>query len=418
MSLSSGCGAPGGSGPGPSGIGSGIFRAPGLARTRQPSYNEILPRLYLGDVNMATNKDEITRLAITDMITIEIKPLKAADLAPCVKRYLFINIIDHSKEDILSHLETSFEFIESALKVPSNKVYVHCVAGISRSASVVIGYVMKSRSMTYAEAYELVSQKRHVVDPNEGFARQLVLYHKMGYSTDIANLEYRKVVLEALVFEFRLVALSYYQIHTSRTSGTGASAVFTTTTSNIVHLPMGARKNLASRSNVGILFDQYYSKLHLQEVNKYPQVYDSSSAFRCNKCRAIVFHAISVIENKPTTTTTAAANTFAASGSDTLKAVGSGSGRGLSTQPLYQPGRGLKECPFIFIEPQPWMNKSVLERDGNLECYKCKRKLGKFDWTSGESCSCETHNSHMNVNLFKIMRKKVDAGVDSLSQAS
>lgn len=394
-------GAPSGSGSGPGGMAGGIFRG-GLSRSNFQSHNEILPRLYLGDIHTATNKEEIARLGITDMITIEIKPLQAADLAQCVKRYLFINVMDHSKQDILSHLETSYEFIDSALKGPGNKVYVHCVAGISRSASLVIAYVMKSRSMSYAEAYEMVSEKRRIVDPNEGFARQLVLYQRMRYSIDIANLDYRRVVLDALVFEFRLVALSYYQIHTSRSSGTGASAVFTTTTSNIVHLPMGAHKNLASRSNIGILFDQYYSKLHLQEVNKYSQVYDPGSAYKCTKCRATVFYAISVIENKPSTST-------APSGSDTPSTVNSLSFRGLSTQLP----KSSKDCPFVFIEPQPWMNKSILEREGNLECYKCKRKLGKFDWTSGETCSCEAHTSLWNVNLFKIMRKKVDIGSHS-----
>lgn len=400
--------------PGGSGLGTGpgsIFRGV-LFGKRSPSCNEILPRLYLGDIGIATNKDELTRLGITDMISIEIKPLQAHELAACVKRYLFINIMDHSKQDILSHFNTSNEFIETALKVPTNKVYVHCVAGISRSASVVIAYVMKSRSMNYKEAFELVSQKRRVIEPNEGFARQLVLYHQMKYHIDIGNLDYRKIVLDALVFEFRLISLSYYQVQTSKTSGTGASATTVTTTSSIVHLPMQAQKNLASRSNVGILFDQYYNKLHLQEVNKYPLVYNPSSAFRCNKCRAIVFYAISVIENKlyATNRTTSPSDTLAGAGAGNSSSSGLGShSRPATTTTTSTSTR--KECPFIFIEPQPWMNRNVLERDGQLECYKCKRKLGKFDWTSSESCQCDLHNIHgSNLNLFKIMRKKVDFG--------
>lgn len=403
MSSTGSSGSGGGLGGGST---SGPIRSSGLNRPRIPSYNEILPRLYLGDINMATNRDEMTRLGITDMITIEIKPLQAIDLATCIKRYLFINVMDHSKQDILSHFDTSNEFIETALKVPTNKVYVHCVAGISRSASVVIAYVMKTRSMNYSEAFELVSQKRRIVDPNEGFVRQLILFYKMKYSIDISNIDYRRMVLDALVFEFRLISLSYYQVQTSTTSGTGMSATTTTTTSSIIHLPMQSQKNLASRNNVGILFDQYYNKLHLQEVNKYPQVYDPASAFRCNKCRAIVFYAISVIENK---------SSAAATTSDML-ALGAGSGNNSSfgasgTHARQQQVKNSKDCPFIFIEPQPWMNRDVLERDGNLECYKCKRKLGKFDWTSTESCSCPNHSSQTNLNLFKIMRKKVDIGL-------
>lgn len=353
---------------------------------RSPSCHEILPRLYLGDYSTATNKDEMTRLGITDMITAEIKPLQASDLAPCVKRYLYINVMDHPKQDLLSHFETSNEFIENALKTSTNKVYVHCVAGISRSASLVIAYIMKTRSMVYTDAYGLVSQKRHFVDPNEGFVRQLTLYHKMHYSIDIGNLEYRRMVLDALVFEFRLISLSYYQVDSSKTTlGHGGGSSASAQRSNLIHIPVHGHRNVGNKDNVGILFDQYYNKLHLQQVSQYPHVYDSKTAYRCNKCRAIVFYSISMIEN-----------TF----NDNLQTSSLAT---TSSQPTK-----ITACPFIFIEPQPWMSRNVLERDGDLECYKCKRKLGKFDWTSGESCSCELHNSHMNYNLFKIMRKKID----------
>lgn len=365
------------------------IRPMGSGQPKPPNFNEILPRLYLGNLSAACNKDEISRLGITDMITIEIRPLQAGELAPCVKRYLFLNAMDHSKQDILSHFETSNEFIENALKEATNKVYIHCVAGISRSATLVIAYVMKTRSMNYTEAHGLVHQKRHIIDPNEGFVRQLVLYHKMRYTLDIGNIDYRRVVLDALVFEFRLISLSYYQIQTTKTSGHSSSST-TTTTSSIIQLPAHTHKNLMGRNNVGILFDQYYNKLHLQEVNRYPHIYDPKTAYRCNKCRAIIFYAISVIEN--------VLNHESTSSSETSRSAS-----------VINHRKTHKECPFVFIEPQPWMSRSVLDRDGQLECYTCKRKLGKFDWTSTESCSCPLHNSHLNFNLFKIMRKKIDA---------
>lgn len=375
-----------------SGGSGGLFKVPILGG-RPQRCNEILPRLYLGDICTATNKDEITRLGITDMITVEIKPLQAHELAPCVKRYLYINVMDHSKQDIMSHFETSNEFIETALKVSSNKVYVHCVAGISRSATLVIAYIMKTRSMTFNEAFDLVKLKRRVVDPNEGFVRQLVLYHKMKYTIDISNLEYRRMVLDALVFEFRLISLSYYQVQTSKASLGGSSSSSSSSAGEIIHMPAShSHKNLTSRGNVQILFDQYYNKLHLQQVSNHPHTYDSKKAFRCNKCRAIVFYSISVIENK-----------LASSDSHKHEILTSAHHSSANESKI-----SLKECPFVFIEPQPWMSRNVLERDGNLKCYKCDRKLGKFDWTSGESCSCALHNSHMNFNIFKIMRKKVE----------
>lgn len=390
---------------------------------RSPNYNEILPRLYLGDIATAINREELTRLGITDMITIEIRPLQQSELASCIKRYLFINVMDHPKQDILSHFEASNEFIETALKNPCNKVYVHCVAGISRSASLVIAYIMKTRSMNYGEAHEMVVQKRKIIDPNEGFVKQLTLYYRMKYGIDIGNLEYRRVVLDALVFEFRLIALSYFQTcPTKCPPGSGSNAAISESATmdgtslqpagslilaspTIIQMPGQAHKKMANKANIGVLFDQYYNKLHLQQVSQFPIIYNPQSAFKCNKCRTTIFYAISVIENKldpqlhgsnPSTSTNSL------KGKTLLEFISSRTDTDRNKD---------KDCPYIYIEPQPWMSKDILDRDGKLRCYKCKRKLGTFDWTGNEGCSCARHNSHINYNLFRIMRKKVDPGL-------
>lgn len=49
-------------------------------------------------------------------------------------------------------------------------------AGVSRSVSAVIGYLMTAQSMGYQEAYDLVKQARTAAQPNEGFRRQLIAY--------------------------------------------------------------------------------------------------------------------------------------------------------------------------------------------------------------------------------------------------
>lgn len=393
--------------------------------SRPPNYNEILPRLYLGDIATAVNREEITRLGITDMITIEIRPLQQAELAPCIKRYLFINVMDHPKQDILSHFETSNEFIEAALKNPCNKIYVHCVAGISRSASLVVAYIMKTRSMSYTEAHEMVVQKRKIIDPNEGFVRQLTLYYRMKYTVDVSNLDYRRIVLDALVFDFRLIALSYFQTGAAKSSfspgstasesaspfdGSGAqptgSMILASPT--IIQMPNQAHKKIANKANIGVLFDQYYNKLHLQQVSQFQTIYSPQSAFKCNKCRTIIFYAISVIENKlnPQLLSSSASTSNSLKGKTLLEFISS----------KHEPDRNKdKDCPYIYIEPQPWMSKEIFERDGKLRCYKCKRKLGTFDWTGNEGCSCARHNSHINFNLFRIMKKKVDPGIMSLT---
>lgn len=48
------------------------------------------------------------------------------------------------------------------------KVFIHCVVGISRSATFVIAYLMIAKKMNAAEALQYVFQRRRVF-PNPGF---------------------------------------------------------------------------------------------------------------------------------------------------------------------------------------------------------------------------------------------------------
>jgi protein-tyrosine phosphatase len=49
-------------------------------------------------------------------------------------------------------------------------------AGVSRSASIVIAYLMKNRNLTFDSAYKFVKEKRTKIQPNPGFIAQLRAY--------------------------------------------------------------------------------------------------------------------------------------------------------------------------------------------------------------------------------------------------
>lgn len=53
---------------------------------------------------------------------------------------------------------------------------VHCNAGVSRSVSVVIGYLMKTQGMPFDAAYAHVKSERKAAQPNDGFRKQLKAY--------------------------------------------------------------------------------------------------------------------------------------------------------------------------------------------------------------------------------------------------
>lgn len=54
------------------------------------------------------------------------------------------------------------------------KVLVHCVAGVSRSATLTIAYIMQRSELSMMEAFKLVKRKRHIVAPNFNFMGQLM----------------------------------------------------------------------------------------------------------------------------------------------------------------------------------------------------------------------------------------------------
>ena len=61
----------------------------------------------------------------------------------------------------------------------NEKVLVHCWAGASRSATIVIVYIMWKYKTSAEDAINYVLQKRTSVLPNSGFQKQLKIFEKL-----------------------------------------------------------------------------------------------------------------------------------------------------------------------------------------------------------------------------------------------
>ncbi|KAH8724940.1 protein-tyrosine phosphatase-like protein, partial [Phaeosphaeriaceae sp. PMI808] len=115
-------------------------------------------------------------LKITHILSLGAAPSTPTTLGLAHK---VISINDNPYEDLLRELDDACEFISGALDrngkdgEEENNVLVHCHQGISRSASVVIAYMMRVLRMSYEDALAAVVEVRPIVAPNEGFARQL-----------------------------------------------------------------------------------------------------------------------------------------------------------------------------------------------------------------------------------------------------
>lgn len=94
--------------------------------------------------------------------------------------YKHVFVTDVPETNIVEKFDECFAFINTA-RQSGGCVLVHCMAGVSRSASVVIGYLMKFNNMNFTTAFEHVKQQRPCICPNEGFVRQLKELDKQLY---------------------------------------------------------------------------------------------------------------------------------------------------------------------------------------------------------------------------------------------
>jgi protein phosphatase slingshot len=133
------------------------------------STNRITPNLYLGDAKIARSKYFLENNNIHGIINATTNEPNAY---PESYEYLRVNINDEPSEQIRPFFQDIFEFIRRHHNL-GHSVLVHCQMGISRSATLVIAYLMIDGHKTLGEAFQQVKGVRQQIDPNDGFIRQL-----------------------------------------------------------------------------------------------------------------------------------------------------------------------------------------------------------------------------------------------------
>ncbi|NWZ03939.1 DUS16 phosphatase, partial [Loxia curvirostra] len=135
----------------------------------------ILPHLYLGCQRDVLNKELMQQNDIGYVLNAS-NTCPKPDFIP-ESHFLRVPVNDSFCEKILPWLDKSVDFIEKA-KASNGHVLVHCLAGISRSATIAIAYIMKRMDMSLDEAYRFVKEKRPTISPNFNFLGQLLDFEK------------------------------------------------------------------------------------------------------------------------------------------------------------------------------------------------------------------------------------------------
>ncbi|KAM0948822.1 putative phosphoric monoester hydrolase [Dioscorea sansibarensis] len=153
-----------------------LFQAISLARSAKQDgvICQIEDGLYLGSLGAAQDKEALKKLNITHILTVAQSILPAYPNEFVYKR---IDVLDSPTTNLAQYFDECFEFIDEARR-SGGGVLVHCFAGISRSATIVVAYLMKEHRMPLSQALELVRSKRPQICPNFGFRKQLEDFEK------------------------------------------------------------------------------------------------------------------------------------------------------------------------------------------------------------------------------------------------
>jgi protein-tyrosine phosphatase len=133
-------------------------------------------KLYLGNINDANDISFLNSNGIDTIINVaydgEIKKVIRMN-----KTVYNFKIRDDIDENISKYFRRIIRLIDSG-----KCVLVNCMAGVSRSVTIVIAYLMTKQKMTFQEAFEFVRSKRPIINPNEAFIEQLLEYNNYLYN--------------------------------------------------------------------------------------------------------------------------------------------------------------------------------------------------------------------------------------------
>lgn len=138
------------------------------ANTPQLKYDcvQVIDMLFIGSARSAENDS----LSFHNFDAI-INTSSEINVPETVKKFIKINIDDSNKVFVCDNFNEINSFINA-----NKKVLIHCAAGISRSVTFVIAYLICMHKFSLVEAIKYLKSKRSIILPNDGFLVQLILY--------------------------------------------------------------------------------------------------------------------------------------------------------------------------------------------------------------------------------------------------
>jgi len=89
-------------------------------------------------------------------------------------QFMHVKAADVTSTNLIDDFEKCIDFIDSK----DGATIVHCQAGISRSATVCLAYLMKKKGYNLDEAFDYLKNCRSCIGPNFGFLGQLKIFEQ------------------------------------------------------------------------------------------------------------------------------------------------------------------------------------------------------------------------------------------------
>lgn len=150
-------------------------------RSRSPRANsylgaskpaEIIPFLYLGNERDSSDLGLLRKLGVSKVLNVS---RNCVNHFPEFFEYLNLPVEDRVYADISQHFGKALQFIEHA-RGEGCSVLVHCRAGISRSATVIMAYLIQYYQYSLEEAFDFIKLKHPYISPNFNFMGQLLQF--------------------------------------------------------------------------------------------------------------------------------------------------------------------------------------------------------------------------------------------------
>ena len=139
--------------------------------------NKVMENIYLGGINSVYDKDELKKLGVKNIVSViaGFEPPYSDDF-----NYIVLNALDTVNTDLKEFFSVTNDFIDESLD-NSQKILIHCMAGRSRSVTILAAYIIKTYGMDVTNTLNTIKAARFDIEPNEYFISQLEKYYKELY---------------------------------------------------------------------------------------------------------------------------------------------------------------------------------------------------------------------------------------------